>query len=85
MGVIRTGGANAVGWMQEAIMARDIATAAVAAFAAGIVFGMVVATFAIRRDRRVPPADRFSRYLADSVRRLARLSWHHPVSHPDGH
>jgi hypothetical protein len=76
---------NAVGGMQEAIMAGDIAMAAVVAFAAGIMFGMVVTiVVAIRQDRgRDSIAGQSLDLLERKARRILSSGFRHPAAHPD--
>jgi hypothetical protein len=76
---------NAVGGMQEAIMAGDIAIAAVVAFSVGVMSGMVVTiVVAIRQDRgRDSLTGQSLDLLERKARRILSSGFRHPAAHPD--
>jgi hypothetical protein len=71
--------------MQEAIMAGDIAVAAVVAFSVGVMSGMVVTiVVAIRQDRgRDSLAGQSLDLLERKARRILSSGFRHPAAHPD--
>jgi hypothetical protein len=72
--------------MQEAMMAGDIAMAAVVAFSVGVMSGMIVTiVVAIRQDRgRDSLTGQSLDLLERKARRLLSTSVRHPAAHPDG-
>jgi hypothetical protein len=71
--------------MQEAIMAGDIAVAAVVAFSVGVMSGMIVTiVVAIRQDRgRDSITGQSLDLLERKARRVLSASLRHPAAHPD--
>jgi hypothetical protein len=66
-------------------MAGDIAVAAVVAFSAGVMSGMVVTiVVAIRQDRRRDSSGQSLQFLERTARRVPGVSARRPIVHPDG-